>query len=156
MHYVEHKNPHKILFYETWADGVDREDFRNVKNLVIGMFNSPLTNYIKQSNHLIEKLVSTLYISIKMPAYVSDINYFQTGKIRKLEPFLNPEIPVDTLGLTRREIAKLKKSKSGEYYKKNASFFQHKPYNYYVAILKAYFPMDYKELDLLYLPEKSE
>jgi len=156
MHFKKEKNVYGTLFYKTWADGIERDDFRNIKNLIVQVFEPVLTSYVNHSNKLIERIVSTSYISIKMPAYVRDINYFQTGAIRKLEPFPNPKVPIDTLKITRKKIAKLKKDKHGNYYDEKASFSQHKPYHYYVEILKEYFSKDYEELDLLYLPENLE
>lgn len=52
-----------------------------------------------------------------------------------------------------QELEALVIGEDGKYYKKEPSFFQHKPYNYYVAILKEYFSREYRALDRLYLPE---
>ena len=89
-----------------------------------------------------------------MPPYVRDINYFQTGTIQFLEPFSIPEDQTDTIKMTRKEKRKVKKDKDGKGKNKKSSISQHKPYNYYVAILKMYFPEEYNKLDLLVLPEK--
>jgi hypothetical protein len=115
-----------------------------LKALAVQILEPVLTSYVNLSNQLIEKIVSSTYISIEMPGYVRDINYFQIGEIQQLEPFLNPKAKINTLEITTKQRAKLKK----------ASFSQHKPYQYYVAILKKHFSQDYKELDLLYLPVK--
>ena len=40
-----------------------------------------------------------------------------------------------------------------EVYIKEPWVYQHKPYNYYVTVLKMYFPADYKALKIKYLPE---
>ena len=124
-----------------------------LKDYSIKLFEPFLQNYIKSSNNLIERLVNSLYVPIIMPEYVVDINYYQTGSIRRLEPFPIPKIPVNTEGMTKKELSKLGRDENGKYYKKKIPFFQHKPYNYYVAILKEYFSSDYNKLGLHYLPE---
>ena len=156
MHYQEDGKIFGTLRFKNWAYGIEEINFRNIKEYTLQIFEPLLQSYINSSNRLIERLVASFYVSIEMPEYVEDINYYQTGAIRKLEPFSNPKAPVDTLNMTKKEITKLKKDKYGNYYNKKASFFQHKPYHYYVAILKEYFSRDYKELDLLYLPENLE
>ncbi|MEO9804836.1 MAG: hypothetical protein ABJF04_16390 [Reichenbachiella sp.] len=153
MHYQEDGKLFGTLLFKNWAYGIEGFDALNIKELVLRTFEPVLTSYIKSSNQLIERLIATSYIQIDMPGYVEDINYFQTGAIRKLEPFSNPKVPIDTLKMSKKKIAKLKQDEDGNYYNEKASFSQHKPYYYYVAILKEYFSMDYKELDLRYLPE---
>lgn len=149
MHYQEDGKFFGTLRFESWAYGIESIDARNIKESVLHIFEPVLKGYINSSNQLIEKLIATSYVSIDMPKYVEKINYFQTGAIRKLEPFSNPMIPIDTTNMTKKEIAKLKQDEDGNYYNKKASFFQHKPYNYYVAFLKEYFSKDYRELGLL-------
>jgi hypothetical protein len=144
MHFQKEKNANGSVLYKSWADGIDRTDIRKIKALAVRILEPVLTSYVNLSNQLIEKIVSSTYISIEMPGYVRDINYFQIGEIQQLEPFLNPKAKINTLEITTKQRAKLKK----------ASFSQHKPYQYYVAILKKHFSQDYKELDLLYLPVK--
>ena len=91
-----------------------------------------------------------------MPIYVNDIDYKHVGKIYKLEPFPIPDTPVDTTNMTEEEIANLKQDSDGNFYYHKKSFFQHKPYNYYVAVLREYFSKDYKNLELQYLHENPE
>lgn len=153
MNYQEEKNAYGNLFYKSWADLITQGDVPKFKNLILPVFEPFITTYINHSNHVIEKLVSNYIVSIEMPSYVRDINYFQVGTILYLEPFPIPEVQTDTCKMTRKEKAKIKKDKDGNENNKKTSFFQHKPYNYYVAILKKYFPEEYKELNLLYLPE---
>jgi hypothetical protein len=155
MHYQEQKNLYGNLFFRSWVYGIENINARRIKETIFQLFEPALKPYVYQSNRLIEKIVATSYVSIEMPEYVFDINYFQTGSIRELEPFPNPKITSDTINMTKKEIEKLKQDEDGNYYKKESSFFQHKPYQYYVAILKQYFSKDYKELDLWYLPEKK-
>ncbi len=145
INYQEDRNAYGNLFYKSWADLITKGDVPKFKNMFLTIFKSPLTNYINFSNLAIEKIVSNSYVSIEMPDYVRDINYVQTGSIHLLEPF---SIPEDQPKTTKANEDEEKNDNP-----KKASFSQHKPYNYYVAVLKKYFPEEYKEIDLLYLPE---
>ena len=154
MHYKENVKPPSFFHLKNIILGNEEINFQQyIKDFTIKLIEPHLQNYIKASNNVIEKLVASLYVPIKMPEYVVDINYYQTGAIRKLEPFPIPKVQVNTKNITKREISKLRKDNDGKFYKKSTPFFQHKPYNYYVAILKEYFSLDYNKLDLLYLPE---
>lgn len=145
MNYQEDRNAYGNLFYKSWADLITKGDVPKFKNMFLTIFKSPLTSYINYSNLAIEKIVSNSYVSIEMPDYVRDINYVQTGSIYLLEPFSIPE--------DHPETNKTDEDKEKNDNPKKASFSQHKPYNYYVAVLKKYFPEEYKEIDLLYFPE---
>lgn len=140
-------------FIVDWIFGRETFDPNDLLGLAIKKMEPALKNYIYSSNQLIEKFISVAYVSIDLPDYVKGINYYQTGAIRKLEPFPYPEIEVDTTGMNEQELEELVLKEDGKYYKKEPSFFQHKPYNYYVAILREYFSRDYRELERLYLPE---
>lgn len=145
MNYQKDRNAYGNLFYKSWADLITKGDVPKFKNMFLTIFTSPITSYINYSNLVIEKIVSNSYVSIEMPDYVRDINYFPTGTIHLLEPFSIPEDQTET--------NKAKENKERNDNAKKASFSQHKPYNYYVAVLKKYFLEEYKEIDLLYLPE---
>jgi len=154
MHYQEEG---KILSKErlkAWFFGEESFDIRKIGlEMVIRKFEKSLKNYVNSSNRLIEKMVSASYGSVDMPDYIQDINYYQVGNIRELESFDYPKIQVDPATLTEKELSKLKPAADGNYYKAEPNFYQHKPYNYYAAILKAYFSRDYKNLKVKYLPE---
>ena len=153
MHFQEEGKNISNVYFKSWIYGLENLNAKEIIRLVFKKTEPVLQDYVNSSNELIEKYISSTYIAIELPLYVADVNYFQTGALRKLEPFQNPRVPVDTLNMTRKEISKLKKDENGNYYDNKSSFFQHKPYNYYVAILKEYFSKDYRELDYLYLPE---
>lgn len=140
-------------FIVDWIFGRETFDPNDLLGLAIKKMEPALSNYIYSSNKLIEKFISVAYVSIDLPDYVKGINYYQTGAIRRLEPFPYPEIEVDTTGMSEQDLEELVLKEDGKYYKKEPSFFQHKPYNYYVAILRKYFSGDYRKLDRLYLPE---
>ena len=149
LNFKEAKNTYGNFFYKSWADLITKGNIPKFKNLILPVFKPLITTYVNHSNELIEKIVSKHYVSIDMPAYVRDINYFHVGTVHYIDPFPVPEFQPDTEKMTRKE-----KRRNGK--KKKASFFQHKPYNYYTGVLKKYFPEEYNELDLIYLPENLE
>lgn len=154
MHYQEEGKLLSTDRLKSWLLGKESFDIRKIGvELAVRQFEKSLKSYVKSSNRLIETMVSAAYGSVDMPDYVSDINYFQVGNIRTLEPFPYPQIQLDPATLTEKQLSKLKPAEDGNYYKPEPSFYQHKPYNYYVAILKAYFSRDYKNLNVKYLPE---
>ena len=154
IHYQEEG---RLMSFQHLQDVVFGKETMDIRKLgldyVMRKFEIGLTNYINFSNELIEKLISNSYTSIVMPEYTKDINYYQTGNIRELEPFPYPKILIDTTQVSKEELEKLNPDKDGKYYRKEPSFFQHRPYNYYVAILKEYFSKEFKELDPICLPE---
>ena len=120
-----------------------------IKDLIIRNMNNTLSTYIKTSNLIIEKIISTSKFKIKLPNYANDINYFQIGKICYIQPFQYPKILLNENELTPR----MKKKQKGPYFKKEPLLFQHKPYNYYVSILHEYFEEDYNKLTNYVLSE---
>ncbi|WMX16215.1 lipase family protein [Aureispira sp. CCB-E] len=154
MHYQEQG---KILSKErlkAWIFGQESFDIRKIGlEMVIRKFEKSLKDYVNSSNRLIEKMVSASYGSVDMPDYIRDINYYQVGNIRELQQFPYPKIQLDSNTLTEEQLAKLKPAEDGNYYKTEPNFYQHKPYNYYTAILREYFSRDYKNLEVKYLPE---
>jgi hypothetical protein len=154
MHYQEKGKILSVDRLKSWVLGKETLDIRKLGvELVIKTFEKSLKSYVNSSNRLIEKVISMSYGSVDMPDYIRDINYFQVGNIRNLEQFSYPKIQVDPSTLTEKQLSKLKPAEDGNYYKKEPGFYQHKPYNYYVAILKTYFSRDYKDLKVKYLPE---
>ena len=156
-HFQENSKFFGYIRFKYWVYGLDKIDPKNMLNFIIKLFEPVLQVYIKHSNKLIKTLVSaSSYISIDMPPYVNDIDYTHVGNIRTLEPFPVPDTPVDITNMTEEEIASLDHDQDGNYYYHKESFYQHKPYNYYVEILREYFSKDYRNLELLYLHESSE
>lgn len=154
MHYQEEG---KVLSKERlidWVFGKESLDIRKIgMEFVIRKFEKNLKDYVNASNRFIEKSISKVYGTVDMPDYVRDINFFQVGNIRELKPFDYPLIKLDPATLTEKELEKIKPAEDGNYYKVEPNFYQHKPYNYYVGILKEYFSKDYKALEMKYLPE---
>jgi len=152
MHFKRDKYLYGNLFYKNWIDLIKYGDVPNLKDKILQVFEPALNGYINSSNYLIERLITTSYMSIDLPNYVPDINYFHVGTIRELEPFTYPKVTVDTTNMTKKETTKLKRDKDSNYSNKEALLSQHKPYNYYVAILKEYFFEEYHNLEYKYLP----
>jgi len=47
-----------------------------------------------------------------------------------------PCVTIDTSEMSERKISRLKQADDGNYYKEEPTYYQHKPYNYYVFFLK--------------------
>jgi len=154
MHYEESG---KILSKDRlkdWLFGKKSFDIRKLgMELVIRKFEKNLKDYVNSSNKLIESMISKAYGSVDMPDYIRDINFFQVGTIRPLQSFAYPKVKIDKSKLTEKQLEKMKPDENGDYYRPEPGFYQHKPYNYYVGILKEYFSRDYKSLKVKYLPE---
>ena len=98
---------------------------------------------------------------IKMPEYRNEANFAQTCTPIMLPATQYPPELKDSSILLNDSLMRIyKRDVNGVFedknlYKKQSVFLQHKPYNYYTAILKVYFPADYERLDQKYfvLPE---
>jgi len=135
-----------------WLFGESEFSLRKLsKDAFIRSFESLLTKYVKGSNSLINKLVSLKLGKVEVPQYVADINYYPTGKKKEIGVFKYPKVVVDTTNLGEKELANLELRGDGKWYKKETKFFQHKPYNYYVHVLKEWDSGAYRKLDDTYL-----
>ncbi|MGB1309412.1 MAG: lipase family protein [Oceanihabitans sp.] len=117
----------------------------------IRLFERGLTKYIKSSNKLINKILGLKFGKIVMPEFVADINYYPTGTLQKIAKFKYPRVEVDVTGLSEKERKGLEQRSNGKWYKKETKFFQHKPYNYYVQVLKKWNRNAYRNLNETYL-----
>ena len=115
-----------------------------------------LMGYVgKSANKKISKEVS----DVKMPPPVKDINYFKLESRIELTEFEYPAILKDSAILENDSLMEVyERGEDGQFldkklYKSGSWAYQHKPYNYYVAFLKAYFPEQYGRLEKKYLPE---
>ena len=135
-----------------WLLGESEFSLRQLgKDAFIRSFESLLTKYVKGSNSLINKLVSLKLGKVEMPEYVADINYYPTGTKKEISSFKFPKVEVDTTDLTEKELGDLVQEENRKWYKKETKFFQHKPYNYYVYVLKEWDRDAYKKLDKTFL-----
>lgn len=137
-----------------WVAGKETINFKKLgKDFFLSKIEYGLASYVGFSNRLIERLVSKTSVNIIMPPYTRDVNYFQVGKMKHLQPFSYPKILVDSALLDSVIITENDTIPAELEYKSEPSFFQHKPYNYYVGVLKAYFPEEYGKLEKRCLPE---
>lgn len=86
-------------------------------------FENVLTNYINGSNKLIEKALVLTGNQVVMPEYIRDINYSKTRNTVMLGAFSFPP--------KLNPIAQ------------DSGAYQHKPYNYYLAVLRDYHPEEF-------------
>jgi len=117
---------------------------------------SQLMGYVgKSANKKIGKSVS----EFEIPPAVKDINYFPLESRIELNEFEYPKILKDSSILENDSLMEIyTRDAEGNFlnqklYKSGSWTFQHKPHNYYVAILKSYFPEEYESLEQEYLPE---
>ncbi len=142
----------------------DREDFSFKKLLFdrgASFFEDNLSSLVKRFSNSASQKINKEVGDVDMPAYVEDVNYHRLEKIIELEGFEYPKILKDSSILKNDSLMGLAvyaRKDDGTFYdervyKKAPMFYQHKPYNYYVCILRTYFPADYRALRKKYLPE---
>lgn len=102
---------------------------------LLNLFGDDLTALAKNMAESINKQLLAEFGEIEMPEFRDELNYAHTGNLTLIDPTEYPE---------------------GAVSKRNEKMYQHKPYNYYVSILKGYFPMEYERLEQKYftMPEK--
>jgi hypothetical protein len=117
---------------------------------------SQLMGYVgKSANKKIGREVS----EFELPPSVKDINYFPLESRIELKEFEYPKILKDSSILQNDSLMQIyARDGDGNFlnqklYKSGSWTYQHKPHNYYVAILKTYFPAEYEALEKKYLPE---
>jgi hypothetical protein len=138
----------------SWITG---EKVFNYKELgiefIIRQFKGGLTAYINKSNQLIDKVISKQTGEIILPKYMNDIQYVSIGNLHELEPFKYPKIVKDSVDIATDEFENFERLQNGQYIREEPNFYQHKPYNYYVAILKRYSEAKYNDLQRKFLTE---
>ena len=117
----------------------------------VRLFERKLKSHVKNTNSLINKILEFKFGKVVMPEFVEDINYYPTGDIKEIESFEYPKIEADVSGLTEKELKNYEQGTDGKWYKKETKFFQHKPYNYYVGVLKAWDNQEFRNLNKTYL-----
>jgi hypothetical protein len=118
---------------------------------------------IKKLSHILGnrtgQQINKHYSDVVLPKEVHDINYVKVEKIVNIRPSIYPKSLKDSTILKNKEFMdKAIYDKDGnladdELYNTEPMFFQHNPYNYYVTILKIYFPKEYDKLKVKVLPE---
>ena len=128
-------------------------------NAIMNMFSGSLTSISQYSSRSIENKVEGTLGEVEMPAFRNEWNYSPLKERIELEPFLYPLILNDSTIFQNDSVMRFEpRDSNGDFenkalYRKTPGSFHHKPYNYYVGILKRYFPEEYKQLDVKILPE---
>jgi hypothetical protein len=95
----------------------------------------------------------------ELPEYKKEFNYKPIGNRIEIEESPYPRILKDSTILKNDSLMRVyPRDRYGNFtddklYKKAGWGWQHKPYNYYVTILRMYFPHEYARLDKKYLKE---
>lgn len=128
-------------------------------SLFMQKYEQTVSGYVQSISQSLTNQITNELGSVKMPAYVDEINYKKVNAIIELKPFEYPKVLKDSTILQNDSLMAIyQRSSNGHFldkrlYKKSPTFFQHKPHNYYVAILKKYFPEEYAALPKKYLEE---
>ena len=134
----------------------DNEEFSQNKMIQEGLtllFQKKLQATVEKFSESVEKQIESELGEITMPDTKKEMNYATIGNVIKLPP---PEYPLELKDSTILEddvfLADNPRDKNGVFenksvYKKTSMSQNHKPYNYYTAILKVYFPNKYKVVE---------
>ena len=140
----------------------NRESFSFKKMISEGfvlLLEENIASTVKKLTASASKQISKELGPITMPAYLTDINYSTIGNRIEIGPVEYPRILKDSTILQNDSLMTLyKRAEDGhfinqELYAKQSWTYQHKPYNYYISILKQYFPEEYIVRKKKYLPE---
>jgi hypothetical protein len=144
----------------------DRENFsfkESMKEGMLNMFGSKLNKFNNGfSNNVHEQLVKLLG-DFRMPAAKNEANYMHTSQPVLLPPTEYPLELKDSAILKNDSLMRIyKRDANGIFedksvYKRDKVLLQHKPYNYYTALLKVYFTPEYDRLKYKYfvLPKEK-
>jgi triacylglycerol lipase len=150
----ENANPFSKENILAWITGAKEFDMKKLGlDLLVGQFEGGIQSYVKKSNEMIHKVLTMQFGDVKLPNYVEDINYAEVGKVVKIGPFPYPEIIRDSVDIPARDLAKYKPIGNQKYQRKEPRFYQHKPYNYYVDLLRRYDESEYRKLKVKVLEE---
>jgi hypothetical protein len=147
-----------------WSSNVqaalfDKENFSMKQMLMDGAmqtFEHPLKRTSNFLGRNLNKQIGKELGEVIMPKYKNDINYAHTSKPIMLPPTAYPlELKDSSILEDETLMANYKRDANGNFlekdlYKKQKWSLQHKPYNYYTAVLKVYFPDEYTNLDQKY------
>jgi hypothetical protein len=140
----------------------DKEQFNFKKTATdqgISIFEDKIGQMLHTLSESAQKRIANNLGDIQMPAYKKEYNYKPIGNRIEIPEAPYPKILRDSSILKNDSLMRLyTRNSKGEFadqklYKKAPWGFQHKPYNYYVTILKTYFPHEYAKLERKYLPE---
>ncbi|MBN1599144.1 MAG: hypothetical protein JW894_12695 [Bacteroidales bacterium] len=140
----------------------DPDNFDPKQMLYAGLFSLFEDNIMEsviKLGHSASDQISKEVGPVEMPEYVQDISYRRTGNLIKIEPVVYPKMLNDSSILQNDSLMAIYKIGDNghfindELYKKEPWGYQHKPYNYYVSMLRLYYPSQYAILEKKYLPE---
>jgi hypothetical protein len=140
----------------------DKESFdprRLALEGVLNRFESFIGKSMQYMGNSISEQLKRELGHVEMPAFVKEINYSKIENRVEIPPVEYPLILKDPTILKNDSLmAVLPRDDKGNFtdrnlYEKEGIFYQHKPYNYYVSLLKTFFPKDYDALELKFLPE---
>lgn len=130
-----------------------------VRSAAIKMLRRPITGIAAYLSSSVEKRIAGTLGEVDLPPYRNEINYAPMKGRVDLEPFAYPVCLKDSSCLRNDSILRVEPRDSDghftnpELYRKEPTFYQHKPYNYHVAVLRRWFPKDYDALDRKFLVE---
>lgn len=128
----------------------------NMKNALLNLFSGGMEKVTGAADVSIAKRVEGALGEVEMPEYRKEWNFEPMATILEVGPFTYPQALAEAAAKEKAKEAEPNgHTPEGdlEQLKKEPSFFQHKPYNYYVAVLERYFPVEYNALDVKVLPE---
>lgn len=123
------------------------------------LFDGQLNKYAQKLSQSVEEQIAKELGPVEMPAYVDGINYTRLDNIVELIPVEYPRFLRDSSILHNDSLMAIyQRGHDGhfshpELYSKEPWTYQHKPYNYYISVLKIYFPEQYASLEKKYLQE---
>lgn len=130
---------------------VDKSKF--LRDGLMILFDEKLGGIVEKFGASVSKQIQKELGHVRMPEPTGQINYAQVGNLIQLSP---PEYPLelkDSSILTNKEFLKEHpRDENGIFlnkavYKKTSMGNQHKPYNYYTAVLRKYFPKEYAKVE---------
>lgn len=145
----------------------DRENFsfkESMKEGLLGMMGNKVGKLNNGISNNVQGELTKLLGDFKMPKYRKESNFMHTSKPILLPPTQYPLELKDSSMLQNDSLMRIyKRDTNGVFeeksvYKRDKVLLQHKPYNYYTALLKVYFIADYDGLKYKYfvVPKKKK
>lgn len=140
----------------------DKESFDFKKMATDGLFmlfEKEITQSVKRLGYSASAQISRELGPVTMPEYIDDFNYQILKNRIEIPPVEYPKMLKDSSIIQNDSLMAIYTIgpdghfTNEELYIKEPWAYQHKPYNYYVSILKLYFPEQYALLKRKYLPE---
>ena len=145
-----------------WGMLFDRESVSTKKVATeqgILMFEDKLGQMLRSVSESARKRIIKNVGDVELPDYKKEFNYQPLCNRIELQEAPYPKMLKDSTILQNDSLMRVyKRDASGNFtdatlYKSPGWGWQHKPYNYYVTILRTYFPSQYAALPRKYLPE---